>query len=136
MEKRRMSYQFASSESLTKFSAITPTTDDNQYDTLIDLTNIQSITKPPITMSIPLEELMNFSVPDFPCHNQAAESCIKLVTDASQKVVGKERRHGYIVNTMYSRSINGEINSKRDYTVANIDEILKMKASLKKRKYQ
>lgn len=118
------------------FAHITSASTDDEYDSLLDFSQINSITESPLTMSIPLDQLTNFPIPDYPGHTQAAERCIKLVTDASQKVIGKEKRHGCIVNTQFSRSVNGEFQSKRDYKVADIREILKTKASQKRRRQE
>lgn len=40
---------------------------------------------------------------DLPCHTQAVERTVKLVTEASKAVVGQENRHGFILNTLKSR---------------------------------
>jgi len=58
------------------------------------------------------------------------------VTEATQRVIGKENRHGYIVNTMYSRSLNGKFKTKRDYKVTDINMILKMKSRLRHHREQ
>lgn len=118
------------------FDAVTSTTSDDQYDALLDFTQFDTITEPPLTMEIPVEQLINFDVPDLPSHTQATERCIKLVTEASQRVIGRESRHGYIVSTMFSRSVNGKFDTKRDYRVADIDDILKMKAKLKRQRQE
>ncbi|GBO02969.1 hypothetical protein AVEN_126276-1 [Araneus ventricosus] len=40
----------------------------------------------------------------FPCYIQAVERCVKLVTEASQNVVGSNSRDGFIRTTFLSRS--------------------------------
>ncbi|GBN17324.1 hypothetical protein AVEN_131263-1 [Araneus ventricosus] len=41
----------------------------------------------------------------FPCQTEVVEMCIKLVTEASNKVCGREARDGYIRATLKSRLI-------------------------------
>ncbi|GBM63780.1 hypothetical protein AVEN_8875-1 [Araneus ventricosus] len=50
-----------------------------------------------------------------PCHTQAVERCIKLVTEASNKVCGREARDGYIRATLKSRSIMPNFSKKSDF---------------------
>ncbi|GBN75531.1 hypothetical protein AVEN_173694-1 [Araneus ventricosus] len=40
----------------------------------------------------------------FPCHTQAVERSLKLVTEVSQKVIGSSSRYGFIRTTLLSRS--------------------------------
>ena len=42
-------------------------------------------------------------VPNYPCHNQAVERNVKLVTEASLSVAGEEARHGLVLSTITSR---------------------------------
>ncbi|GBN46834.1 hypothetical protein AVEN_228689-1 [Araneus ventricosus] len=51
----------------------------------------------------------------FPCHTQAVERCIKLVTEASNKACGHEARDGYIRATLKSRSIMPNFSKKSDF---------------------
>ena len=51
---------------------------------------------------------------DFPCHTQAVERCVKLVTEASTKVYGKDRRDGFIRATIHSRRLMPRLESKKD----------------------
>ncbi|GBN33705.1 hypothetical protein AVEN_61571-1 [Araneus ventricosus] len=51
----------------------------------------------------------------FPCHTQAVERCIKLVTEASNKVCGHEVRDSYIRATLKSRSIMPNFSKKSDF---------------------
>ncbi|GBM51386.1 hypothetical protein AVEN_168772-1 [Araneus ventricosus] len=48
----------------------------------------------------------------FPCHTQAIEQCVKLVTQASQKAVGSTSRDGFIRTTLLSRSSMPSFSSK------------------------
>lgn len=51
----------------------------------------------------------------FPCHTQAVERCVKLVTEASSKVCGHEARDGYIRTTLESRSIMPMFTHKSEF---------------------
>lgn len=51
----------------------------------------------------------------FPCHTQAVERCVKLVTEASNKVFGHEARDGYIRTTLKSRSVMPHFSQKSDF---------------------
>lgn len=51
----------------------------------------------------------------FPCHTQAVERCVKLVTEASNKVCGHEARDGYIRATLKSRSLMPHFSQKSDF---------------------
>ncbi|GBN03242.1 hypothetical protein AVEN_229021-1 [Araneus ventricosus] len=51
----------------------------------------------------------------FPCHTQAVERCIKLVTEASNKVCGREARDGSIRATLKSTSVMLNISKKSDF---------------------
>ena len=51
----------------------------------------------------------------FPCHTQAVERCVKLVTEASNKVCGHEARDGYIRATLKSRSVMPHFSKKSDF---------------------
>ncbi|GBN13580.1 hypothetical protein AVEN_120593-1 [Araneus ventricosus] len=51
----------------------------------------------------------------FPRRAQAAEWCVKLVTEASVKVYGFQNRYGFIRSTFFSRSIMPEFEHKADF---------------------
>ncbi|GBL96396.1 hypothetical protein AVEN_43714-1 [Araneus ventricosus] len=53
----------------------------------------------------------------FPCHAQAVERCVKLVTEASQKVVGSNSRDGFIRTALISRSSMLSFSSKSYFKV-------------------
>ena len=70
------------------------------------------LTEPPLTKNIETENTMNFihsrGAPNFhakaiPCHTQAVERHIKLVTEASHKVCGGSNGDGFIRSTLLSR---------------------------------
>jgi len=55
--------------------------------------------------------------PKLPCHTQAVERCVKLVTESSSAVCGAKSRYGYIRSQLESRLINPTSNTKSDYRV-------------------
>ena len=70
------------------------------------------LTEPPLTKKIKTKNIMKFihsrDAPNFhakaiPCHTQAVERHIKLVTEASQKVCGISNCDGFIQSTLLSR---------------------------------
>ncbi|KAG5894039.1 hypothetical protein JTB14_037884 [Gonioctena quinquepunctata] len=65
------------------------------------------ITEPPSTMGLPVEVLMDIvknldtsmvfsEMKSYPCHTQAVERAVKIVTEASATVCGSENRDGVI----------------------------------------
>ena len=79
------------------------------------------ITEPPFTKHLSEEILLNsvctpMEIPSYPCHTQAVERTIQLVTKASSSVTGEEARHGLILSTLTSREKMPTFESKKDYT--------------------
>ena len=60
--------------------------------------------------------------PNFALHYQSVERCVKLVTEASNKVVGEERRHQHILSVLEveTRKIRKACDTKRDFSYENI----------------
>lgn len=91
----------------------------------IELINWQSITyaEPPLTIRISDDELKSMvkSVPTeiriakFPCHTQAVERCVKLVTEASAAVCSDEARDGFIKARVESRRQLPQFETKSDF---------------------
>ena len=84
------------------------------YSELLHWEHDHQRTEPPMTMAISKEELcacirdekkLGEKLFHFPCHTQAVERCIKLVTEASSKVpvYGKDSRDGFVRATIESR---------------------------------
>lgn len=96
--------------------------DCEDYVDLIDWQNV-SISEPPLTMGISDENLTSMIcvIPDeipllqFPCHSQAVERCIKLVTEASIAVFGSEARDGFIKARIESRKILPQFETKKQF---------------------
>ena len=90
----------------------------------INLINWQKsvVTEPPLTKMFSNDQIDDFikeqhilEIPKFPCHTQAVERCIKLVTDASLAVCGEHKRDGYIRSIIESRKEIPLFNTKKDF---------------------
>lgn len=99
--------------------------DCTDYTAMIDWSTV-SVTDPPITMSIsdddPREFIREPTTPvvtfnRYPCHTQAVERCIKVVTEASQSVCGENRRDGFIRTRLESRAKMPVFETKRDFNM-------------------
>lgn len=53
----------------------------------------------------------------FPCHTQAVERCVKIVTEASLAVCGEVSRDGFIRSRLEGRHLMPVFNTKSDYRV-------------------
>lgn len=56
-----------------------------------------------------------FNFPEFPCHTQSVERCVKLTTEASGSVAGQKSRDGFICARQNSRKVMPKFNSKKDF---------------------
>lgn len=92
----------------------------------IDLIDWQSteISEPPILRNSSVHDIemcvacgdapvMDF--PKYPCHTQAVERCVKLVTEACASVCGSKARDGFIRVRLESRKIMPSFNTKSEY---------------------
>lgn len=78
---------------------------------------------PPVTRSLPEDDLKKFidgpnllsHVFEFPCHTQAVERCVKVVTEASTHVYGEKTRDGYIRAISNSRSVMSSFEHKAQF---------------------
>lgn len=95
--------------------------DADDYIGLIDWQKTM-VTEPPLSFNISNEaldnivtgkEVLNFE--KFPCHTQAVERCVKLVTEASTKVCGESSRDGYIRLKLEGRKILPTFENKSQY---------------------
>ncbi|XP_052127883.1 uncharacterized protein LOC127750366 [Frankliniella occidentalis] len=77
---------------------------------------------PPILSSLTDEEVIEIATtrarPSFtglPCHTQAVERCVKLVTESSSAVCGEKAREGFIQCRMESRKTLPNLDTKKDF---------------------
>ena len=84
-----------------------------------------AITEPPVVNAISDTELWQFIrmdetpttlFPKFPCHTQAVERLVKVVTEASKNACGPNSQDGFIRDRLASRQIMPTLESKRDFT--------------------
>lgn len=83
------------------------------------------LTEPPILSNLSVTELekiiadpdvaLGANVKLYPCHTQAVERGVKVVTEASASVCGVKRRDGFIRNKYLSRAKMPKFESKCDY---------------------
>ncbi|XP_050514600.1 uncharacterized protein LOC126889917 [Diabrotica virgifera virgifera] len=102
---------------------------ENEYYEIIDWTTT-AISPPPLLRRVSDEEMWakistantpeEWNFHKFPCHTQAVERCVKLVTEASSKLVGAKNRDGFIRTTLLSRASMLSFSSKQDFKVPNI----------------
>jgi hypothetical protein len=94
----------------------------------IDIIDWQSITvtEPPLLAIASEQDIEMFvasgnvpviDFPKYPCHTQAVERCVKLVTEASAAVCGVNARDGFIRVRLESRQIMPYFNTKSQYRV-------------------
>lgn len=84
----------------------------------------QNIYEPPILMNISDEQLQDLienggdAVLEFmrlPCHTQAVERSVKVVTEASLSVCDKTKREGFIKSKLASRKLMPKFETKKDF---------------------
>ena len=91
----------------------------SEYPDLIDW-EAEKLSEPPLTMSLTNEQLTAIQdsplrVPDYPCHTQAVERAVRLVTEASASVIGKDARDGFIRQRIQSRKELKMHATKKDF---------------------
>jgi hypothetical protein len=97
-----------------------------ESDTYEDMINWAEtvVTQPPVMMTITDDELRGLIAADvtpeihfarLPCHTQAVERCVKLVTEASAAVCGEKSRDGFIRSRVASRQMMPMFKSKCDF---------------------
>jgi len=93
------------------------------YTDLINWSDIM-VTEPPLISKIPLNEISSrvfegnaesLQFIHVPCHTQAVERAVKLVTEASMSVCGETVRNGFIKNRIQFRQQMAAFNTKSDY---------------------
>ena len=55
--------------------------------------------------------------PDFPCHSQSVERCVKLVSEVTKKIFGEENQKASILSIQSCRKSRPAFNSKKEYVV-------------------
>lgn len=97
----------------------------------VDLISWDQATEPPLIKHLSDDELKELimsktselkQILHLPCHTQAVERHVKLVTEVSSAVCGFESRHARIIGTLKSRSLMPTFETKKDYAVSNLSE--------------
>lgn len=94
--------------------------DAEDYIDLIDWSNCV-ISEPPLTKDMSDEQLLDIIKSEespfdfFPCHTQAVERYVKVITDASSKVCGEKSRDGYIRAKLDARTDLPKFDNKGQY---------------------
>ena len=97
--------------------------ESDDYINLIQWEDI-AVTDPPLLVTYSDQEISQYIRDNskdtgffkFPCHTQAVERCVKMVTEASAKVCGAESRDGFITSSLESRGVMPLFNTKSHYT--------------------
>lgn len=107
-----------------KFAVPTLNLDAERYYNLINWQNT-IVSDPPILRHLSIDELeMIANYPNcelrdvikaLPCHSQAVERHIQIVSQVSTTVCGADRRDGVIRNKIVSRKTMSKFNTKKDY---------------------
>lgn len=105
-----------------------------------DYTNLISwqkvnITEPPLTKGLTDDQIRHciqcisetgemgsdwfVDFPKFPCHTQAVERMVKLVTEASAAVIGEEARDGFIKARIESHKMMPAFETKKNFKIPN-----------------
>ena len=96
------------------------------YIDVIDWKQVAA-TEPPLTIHVSKDELQMFVVnrevsvidfPKFPCHTQAVERVVNLITEASAAVCGTDSRDGFIRVRIQSRKDMPQFDTKGQYRLA------------------
>ena len=82
----------------------------------------ETVTKPPITKPLKRDKILASinegilpeALPDFPCHSQAIEQHVKLVTEASSQVYGAKARQGFVLSKLKSQAKLQKLVTKSD----------------------
>lgn len=82
-----------------------------------------SVSEPPLTSHLTVAQLEELAATGsselvltaIPCHSQAVERHVRMVSNASKRVVGEQKRHENILGTLESRSQMPSFRTKRDF---------------------
>jgi hypothetical protein len=121
--KRIMKARVENHSDIRKFEIPKLNFEAHSYIDLIDWQK-NAITEPPVLCFMETEEIQKYiELPDspaynalqIPCHSQAVERCVKLVSEASSNVCGSADREGFIKSRLESRRIMPTFNTKADF---------------------
>ena len=113
-------FSSASSNEIRKFEIPQIDFDARSYHSMINL-NQSNLSEPPALKSLQLQEIEAMRkhklIMNHPCHNQAVERHIKVVTEASSLFCTFEQRDGSIRQKLRSRQLMKKFDTKKQFTV-------------------
>ena len=93
-----------------------------QAETYVNLIDWEAeiLSEPPLTRNKTEAEILSFkeapfAVPKYPCHTQAVERAVRLVSEASAAVVGKDARNGFIRQRIEARKELPRFKTKQEF---------------------
>lgn len=122
--------EYSKSQKVRQFKIPTLNFKAQDYSDLIDwsLLSESGLLEPPVVTSFSLHDLRNLlnedgsisnskfkRIAEMPCHTQAVERCVKLVTESSKTVCGERNRDGLIRTTLASRASMPSFDNKSKY---------------------
>lgn len=82
---------------------------------------LQNVTDEEIKLIVSQDSTQILDFKKYPCHTQAVERCVKLVSEASSKVCGHIARDGFIRSTLVSRTNMPEFSSKVQFKCLKLE---------------
>ena len=111
----------STSTNIRKFTLPKLNLDADDYHSLLNWQEFP-VTEPPMLMSKSdddiekaIESRQTWILDEFPCHSQAVERHIRIVSEAAASVCGELRRDGYIRAKLLSRTDIPQFGSKKDW---------------------
>ena len=93
-----------------------------QAETYVNLIDWEAVilSEPPLTRYKTEAEILSFketpfAVPKYPCHTQAVERAVRLVSEASSAVIGKDARNGFIRQRIEARKELPRFKTKQEF---------------------
>ena len=110
------------------------------YCDLIDFSNFlpDEFCSPPLLSNFSIDEIRNLKFDrDYdmiPCHSQHVERFVSLTSKAAQTVTGEENIHAWILNNVYTTSMNPIGSPKEHYVQQSLEKRDQVKSTLNKDK--
>ena len=129
----RQDFHFRSSTNIKRYEQPTSSQlsminfNATHYSNMIDFPKVEIISPPVLTVTneklvhrLSMDNVFdNWEFDRYPCHTQAVERLVKLVTEASISVCGVKNKKGQIRAVLKSRQEMNKFDSKKDFTLNN-----------------
>lgn len=86
------------------------------------MVSLEDATEPPLTRRLSEQEVWDIALrkstpkfADIPCHTQAVERGVKMITEAAKRVCGENSRDGYIRCRLESRRNMSKFDTKSHF---------------------